>query len=226
MDEEILQSDLFKAVHKSHKIEWQGANNHGTISTLVGKRACVCIAEHNSEACYFPTCPPNVQGYITAWIPSAPDDGLTKFCWLGSNGDKLVLSSQDAYRAVRNADTFHCSEGSCLVLQDVLRARDSVPSHTRKSRKLDRRCTAPLQIEASATEATTDSSLLPLQECIPRPTQSHSAALQLQGLHLPLLAAFYPPSSPLQTRQRLLRALAKSAHQISLPRSPACPCRC
>ncbi len=91
--------DLFNAVHCSSKIQWFGLH-HDNPSSLVGKRADLCV-EHDTAAQYYcPSAVPNVRGYITAWNPMTPADGSAKWCWHGENGDNFVLSCEDAYRAV------------------------------------------------------------------------------------------------------------------------------
>ena len=107
-------------------------------SSLVGEQAAVCISEHNSTFCYFPFSEsPNVLGYITGWIPVDATDGNSKWCWLGENGDQLILNCQDAYRAVRAAKQ---AQGlHQLKMEDVILAREKAMRSDR-ARQLQRMC--------------------------------------------------------------------------------------
>ena len=146
--------DLFNKVHCSSKIQWFGVH-HENPSSLVGKRADLCV-EHDTAAQYYcPSAVPNVRGYITAWNPMTPCDGSAKWCWHGESGDKFVLSCEDAYRAVRTAEANCVSRSSELTLSDVLRARLSTPTEIRKRCKIRRQNLCQSSVGAQAAEPVT-----------------------------------------------------------------------
>ena len=127
--------DLFNEVHCSSKIQWFGLH-HENPSSLVGRRADLCVENDAAAQYYCPSAVPNVRGYITAWNPMTPGDGSAKWCWHGENGDHFVLSCEDAYRAVRTAEANPASENSKLNYVDVLRASISQPLECRKRFKI------------------------------------------------------------------------------------------
>ena len=141
MKENSMDSDenLFNMVHTSELIRWQ--RRQEPLSSLVGQRAAVCIEQKNLRFCYFPTFPPNVLGFITAWAPFDELDGRSKWCWLGETGDQLTLGGQEAYRAVRSAKLFSAS--SELQFCDVLKARHNLLLTSDKIRNLERVCLIP-----------------------------------------------------------------------------------
>jgi hypothetical protein len=127
---------LYHFVHSSGSLKWLGLQE--LPSSLVGERAAVCIDWCDSGLCCVPACPPNVLGYITAWTPFDSVDGGSKWCWLGENGEQLILSGQDAYRAVRVAQISFTDRQ--LRFCDVLLARQKALLSSNTSEKSERVC--------------------------------------------------------------------------------------